>query len=119
MHKFPGVVGLLGTDPDNPMDLGAEMEVYMGPEMEKEIVTTSRLSFMPANFVHGPSNVKKVTRPYIFIEINQSPKHTQKGLIELVTDAKERDKMMFIDVGYDSPERRIRWHKGIGYQSKK
>jgi hypothetical protein len=113
MHKFPEVVALLGTDPDNPLDLGAEMEGYLGPEMEENTVTRSNLSFIPPDFVHGPSTVKKVTRPFIFIEINQSPKHTQKGLPELVPDPGEREKMMFIDVGYDSPERRIRWPKGV------
>ena len=118
MHKFPEVVGLLGTDPDNPKYLGVEFDAYMGPEMVRDLNTASRISFMPANFVHGPSTVKKVTRPFIFIEINQSPRHTQKGLIELVPDLKDRDKMMFIDVGYDSPERRIRWPKGLGYQAK-
>ena len=114
MHKYPEVVALLGTDPDNPLELGAEMEAYMGPDMVKDIVNKTTMSFIPANFVHGPSTVKKVTRPFIFIEINQSPRHTQKGLRELVTDKKERDKMMFIDAGYDSPERRIEWPRGIG-----
>jgi hypothetical protein len=114
MHKYPEVVAMLGTDPDDPLDLGAEMEVYVGPEMEKTDLTRSTISFMPANFVHGPSTIKKVTRPFIFIEINQSPKHTQKGLRELVPDQQDRDKMMFIDAGYDSPERRIEWPKGIG-----
>ena len=113
MHKFPEVVALLGTDPDNPTDLGAELEGYLGPEMEEHTVTTSNLSFMPAHFVHGPSTVKKVTRPIIFIEINQSPKHTQKGLRELVPEQKDRDKMMFIDAGggadpFDHPVGRYR-----------
>jgi hypothetical protein len=114
MHKYPEVVAMLGTDPDNPLDLGAEMEGYVGPDMVKNVVTRSTLAFMPADFVHGTSTVKKVTRPFIFIEINQSPKHTQKGLREFVPDQKDRDKMMFIDQGYDSPERRIQWPKGIG-----
>jgi hypothetical protein len=114
VHKYPEVVAMLGTDPDDPMDLGADIDGYLGPDMEKSPVTRSTLTFMPANFVHGPSTVKKVTRPFIFIEMNQSPKHTQKGLKELVPDQKERDRMMFIDAGYDSAEKRILWPKGVG-----
>jgi hypothetical protein len=56
----------------------------------------------------------EVTRPFIFIEMNQSPKHTQKAMWEMVPDQKERDKMMFIDAGYEGPEKRIQWPKGIG-----
>jgi hypothetical protein len=112
-HKYPEVIFHLGTDPDNPMELGAEMDGYMGPDIEKNLVTKSNLTFMPAEFIHGPSIVGKVKRPFIFIEINQSPKHTEKAMIDMVPE-EERDKMMFTDVGYDSPERRVRWPKGIG-----
>jgi hypothetical protein len=112
-HRFPEVVALLGTDPDNPMELGAEMDGYLGPEIEKNLVTKSNLTFMPAEFIHGPSIIGKVKRPFIFIEINQSKKHTEKAMIDMVPE-KDRDKMMFTDVGYDSPERRVRWPKGVG-----
>jgi hypothetical protein len=114
MHKYPEVVAMLGTDPDNPMDLGAEYEIHMGPEMEGSLEKRSVLSFLPANFVHGPSTLKKVTRPFILIEINQSPQHTEKSLGELIPEQTERDKMMLIDQGYDSPERHIQWPKGLG-----
>jgi hypothetical protein len=113
VHKFPEVVAMLGTDPDNPMDLGAEYEVHSGPEMERSVETRSVLSFMPVNFIHGPATLKKVTRPCILIEINQSPKHTEKALIEMVPE-KDRDKMMFTNMGYDGEERIVRWPKGVG-----
>lgn len=113
-HKHPEVVAMLGTDPDNPLELGAEMEAYIGPEKEKNIITKSTLSFLPADLPHGPSIVRKVTRPFIFVEINQSPKHTEKGLREMVPDEKERDHMMFMDEGYENDEKQIQWPKGIG-----
>ncbi len=116
MHKFPEVVALLGTDPEHPQDLGAEFWAGMGPELVMSLVNTTRLSFLPPHFAHGPSTVKKVTRPFIFIEINQSPKHTEKALVDLVPDPGEREKMMFNDVGYDSWERKIIWPKGLGYR---
>ncbi len=116
MHKFPEVVGLIGSDPDNPKYLGVDFEAYSGPEMERDLSTDSRISFIPPNFPHGPSTVQKVARPFIFIEINQSPKHTERGLVEMVPDQKMRDRMMFYDAGYDSPERKITWPKGMGYK---
>jgi hypothetical protein len=106
----------VGSDPDNPKYLGVDFEAYSGPEMERDPSTDSRISFIPPHFPHGPSTVQKVARPFIFIEINQSPKHTEKGLVEMVPDQKQRDRMMFYDAGYDSPERKITWPKGMGYK---
>jgi hypothetical protein len=34
-HKDPELLVALGTDPDNPKALGAEIELFMGTEMEK------------------------------------------------------------------------------------
>jgi len=45
MHKTPEVVVHLGTNPDDPMELGGEVEMYMGPEMEKHIITRSTLVY--------------------------------------------------------------------------
>jgi hypothetical protein len=37
MHKHPELMMHLGTDPDNPMDLGAKVEMCVGPDMEKKL----------------------------------------------------------------------------------
>ena len=44
-HKYPEVFIHLGTDPDNPMELGAEVEMCMGPEMEKHVFNKSTILF--------------------------------------------------------------------------
>ena len=38
------------------MDLGAEVVLYMGPEMEKHVITKTSAVFIPANFIHCPWN---------------------------------------------------------------
>jgi len=55
-QKDPEVLGMLGTDPDDPRDLGAEIDLYMGKEMGKHAITKSTLVYLPANFLHCPSN---------------------------------------------------------------
>ena len=117
MHKYPEVVAILGTDPDNPEHLGAEFWAGLGPELVMSMDRTTKLGFLPAHFPHGPSTVMKVTRPFIFVEVNQSVRHTEKALFELVPDQAERDKMMWTDMGYDGTwERKITWPKGMGYK---
>ena len=109
-HKFPEVVMHLGTDPDNPLDLGGEVEFCLGPEMESYTLTTSDMVYLPADFIHGPWIIKKVTRPFIMVTVEQSPTHTEKSHQHLVTD-EVRDRLLFIDQGYDSDERVIKLAK--------
>lgn len=95
-HKAPEVLVALGTDPENPRELGAEIELCMGPEMEKHIITNSTLVYIPANFIHCPFRVTRVDRPFLFIQSQYAPKLTETSLKKLVARA-ERDKMIFID----------------------
>ena len=113
IHKYPEVIFHLGTDPDNPMELGAEVEMHMGPELEIHRITKSGLVFIPANFIHGWYTIRKVTKPFILFAINQSATHTEKALRELVPE-ELRKGMMFIDQGYESDERVIQRPEGIG-----
>jgi hypothetical protein len=96
VHKDPEVLVALGTDPEHPKELGGEIEIFMGPEMEKHIITESTIIFIPANFIHCPFRVTKVTRPFIFIQSQYSPKLNEKSLKKLVAE-ELRDKMVFID----------------------
>jgi len=95
-HKDPELLVALGTDPDNPKELGAEFELCMGPEMEKHIVNQSTLIYIPANFIHCPFRITRVDRPFIFIQCQYAPKLTEKSYKQLVAE-ELRDKMVFID----------------------
>jgi hypothetical protein len=103
VHKSAEILMHIGTDPDNPYDLGAEVELCMGPEMEKHIITKSTVTYIPPNLVHCPWTIKRVDRPFIMVQVNQEPAHSEKSMKHLV-DEKDMDKMMFIDEGYDTPE---------------
>ena len=78
IHKYTELLVHLGTNPDDPFDLGAEVEMCMGKEMEPHIITKSTVVYIPANFLHAPWTVKRADRPWIFMQINQGPKHTTK-----------------------------------------
>jgi hypothetical protein len=96
IHQDPELLVALGTDPDNPKDLGAEMEICMGPEMESHIITESTMIWIPAKFVHCPFRILKVRRPFLFIQCQYAPKLTETSLKKLVAE-ELRDKMIFID----------------------
>jgi hypothetical protein len=78
IHKTAEILMLIGTDPNNPEDLGAEVELQMGPEREKHIMTKSTVVYIPPNMIHCPYIIRRTDRPWIFVEINQGPVHTEK-----------------------------------------
>ncbi|NLA75351.1 MAG: hypothetical protein GX846_07775 [Deltaproteobacteria bacterium] len=57
----------IGSDPDNPESLGAEIEIYLD-ERPLMIKKTSAL-YAPANVSHGPLKWKAYTRPHIEMAI--------------------------------------------------
>jgi hypothetical protein len=112
-HKTPEVVIHIGTNKDEPMDLGGEVWFYLGPEMEKHVITKSCLVYLPAGFIHSPWVIKKVTRPFVIVTVMQETNHTELAHPELLSK-EQNEKMMYIDQGYNSPERIITKPKSIG-----
>jgi hypothetical protein len=96
IHEEAELLVALGTDMENPRNLGAKLEMCMGPEMESHIFTESTMIWVPAKFIHAPFRVLEVTRPFLFIQCQYSPKLTEKGLKKLVKE-EMREKMLFID----------------------
>ena len=117
-HKYPEVFIHLGTDKDHPWDLGAEVEMYVGPEMEKHVFNRSTIICLPAELPHGPWRVLKVTRPFVVVTVNQNPTHTEKARRDMVPE-ESWDRMIFLDQGYEDEgiEPRFDWPKAAGPRS--
>ena len=63
IHDFDEVLGFLGANPQNPRDLGGEMELWL--EDEKYILQNSCLVFVPRGLKHCPMIARKVTVPFM------------------------------------------------------
>ena len=104
IHKSAELLIHVGTNPDDPMDLGAEIEMYMGPELERHVFNRTTVIWIPPNFIHSPWKPLRIDRPFIFMEINQGPVHTEKSYRQLLP-REVREKMdwnnMWKDEGYD------------------
>ena len=102
IHKDAELLMHIGGNPDDPMDLGAEVEMYMGPELERHVITQSTIIYVPPNFIHAPWRPLRVDRPFLFIEVNQGPSHTEKFYPQLLPK-EARDKIdwsMWPDKGF-------------------
>ena len=61
VHDVPELLCFYGSDPENPHDLGGEVEFWI--EGEKHILTKSSLIFIPAGVSHLPLYVNRADRP--------------------------------------------------------
>jgi hypothetical protein len=74
-HDFDMYVWVLPLDPNNMDDLGAEVEMDFGPELEKHIVTSTASFYVPKGLIHGPFMFRKVTKPILFVHSMMAPKY--------------------------------------------
>ena len=65
--KYNEVVLHIGGDPDNPEDLGAEIEYYVGGQPLVFDKTTAL--YVPKGLKHGPLNWKRVDKPHLQMPI--------------------------------------------------
>jgi len=72
-HNSDELIGFFSSDPENPYDLGAEIEVAINGE--RHLLTKSTLMFVPANVPHMPLRILKVDRPVFHFSIVTSPEY--------------------------------------------
>ena len=71
IHDYNQVMIFMGADPTNIGDLGAYVELCIGHEREKHMITTSTAVFIPKGLPHMPATATRVDRRFIFMTISQ------------------------------------------------
>ena len=89
VHKdFTQLLCFLGTNPMNVRDFGgAEIEICLGEEQEKHVITSPVIVSVTKGLPHGPLNFKHIPKPIIFLEIML----TRKYKMELLKDQKDKE----------------------------
>jgi len=77
VHDYDELIGFYGSNPDDPYDLGAELEVGINGEMHK--LTRTSMIFLPAGMKHMPLSIKRVDRPIFHFSIVMNPEYTGGG----------------------------------------
>jgi hypothetical protein len=67
VHDYDEIVIHLGMNPDDPEDLGAEIEFYLGGK--KLILNKTSTVYVPKGVKHGPLIWKRVDRPHLEMTI--------------------------------------------------
>jgi hypothetical protein len=71
-HDYDEVQAVFGTNPEDPHDLGGELEFWLGDE--KQIITKSCLIFIPSGLRHGPIYWRRMDRPVFHFVCGTSSK---------------------------------------------
>jgi hypothetical protein len=74
-HDFPIYLYFMSFDANNMGDLGADIEIGLGPEREIHKITTSTSVYIPAGMIHCPLHFKRVDKPILFIHATLAPKY--------------------------------------------
>ena len=63
VHDFDEVIGFIGSDPENPQDLGAEVHIFLGGE--EATITKNCIIYVPRGIAHSPLLVPRLDSPII------------------------------------------------------
>jgi mannose-6-phosphate isomerase-like protein (cupin superfamily) len=75
-HDVDEILGFFGSDPENPHELGGEIELWL--EDEKQTITSTAMVFIPAGMNHCPLLIKRVDRPIFHFSTVTSGSYVQQ-----------------------------------------
>ena len=70
-HDFDQILFFMGGDPNNVVEYDAEIE--MGLEGKTYAITYPACVYIPAGLSHCPLDIRRVTKPVMFIDVTLSP----------------------------------------------
>jgi len=70
------LIGFIGSNPEDPYDLGAEIEVGINGELHR--LTKSSMIFLPGGMKHLPLSIISLERPVLHFSISMAPVYTNK-----------------------------------------
>jgi hypothetical protein len=70
-HNFDELFLFIGTDPHDTLNLGGEVEFWLGEgeEAEKFVTTKATGEWVPAGLVHNPHYFRRVDKPFLMVVI--------------------------------------------------
>ncbi|ALP94262.1 hypothetical protein [Intestinimonas butyriciproducens] len=73
-HSYDELIGFFGSNPDDPYDLGAKIEVVI--DGETHLLTRTTMLFIPKGLPHMPLSIKRIDRPVFHFSIVMNPEYT-------------------------------------------
>jgi hypothetical protein len=71
VHDYDELIGFFGSDPENPNELNAVLELWL--EGEAHRITRSSLIFVPGGMKHNPLRILEVQKPIFHFSVVMDP----------------------------------------------
>jgi hypothetical protein len=78
-HEFPQYLSFFSANPNDARDFDAEIEISLGEEQEKHVITRPTSAYIPAGLLHGPLNFVKVNKPVLFVDVAVTGRYSRVG----------------------------------------
>ena len=79
-HDSDEIIAFFGSNPDDPYDLGGEVEIWL--EDEKHTLTRSCLIFVPKGMKHCPLTLKRVDRPIFHFTVVTDSQYIKDDVVK-------------------------------------
>lgn len=76
-HDFAQYLCFFSSNPQDVKDFDAEIELALGEEQEKQIITSPTVAYIAAGLYHGPLAVTKLSKPILFIDVAMTRRYAR------------------------------------------
>ena len=76
-HEFAQYLCFFSANPQDIKDFDVEIELALGEEQEKHIITSPTVAYIAAGLYHGPLTVKRLGKPFLFIDVAMTRRYTR------------------------------------------
>lgn len=77
-HDFDQFLFFLSGNARNLKDFKAEIDLSLGEEGEKHVITQPSIVHIPKGLIHGPLNYRKVDKTFVLINLYFTPTYSKK-----------------------------------------
>jgi hypothetical protein len=78
-HDFPQYLCFFSATHGNAHDFDADVELSLGEEEEKHVITAPTVVYVPAGLGHGPLRFVRVGKPVLFIDVALTGGYSRVG----------------------------------------
>jgi hypothetical protein len=76
-HDFAQYLCFFSANPQDVRDFDAEIELALGEEQEKQVITSPTVAYIAAGLFHGPLVVTRLNKPVLFIDVAMTRRYTR------------------------------------------
>ncbi len=81
VHDFDQVLLFAGSDMDDIGELGAEIELCLGDDLETHVITTTTAVAIPKGLPHFPATVNTLSKRFFFYEISIAAEYLETPVL--------------------------------------